>query len=364
MTETLAAARVVTPAGVLAPGVVEVDGGVITAVGSATGPVPARTLVPGFVDLQVNGIDDVDVAGARGTDWDRLDELLVAQGVTAWCPTLVTNALDSFAAPLAEIAGAAARPPDGRPAIAGAHLEGPFLGAMHGAHPHQHVVPFDDAFLKELPPVVRLVTLGPEQPGAPAVIADLTNRGITVALGHSAASFDEVAAAAGAGASLVTHCFNGMPPLHHREPGMVGAALSDPRLAVSLIADLVHVHPAALTIAFRAKGAARVVLVTDAVAWRSHTVGDIRVRFDGRAPRLADGTLAGSALSMDRALRNVVGHAGIGLADAVRAAATTPADLLGLADRGRIEVGARADVVALDDDLEVAAVRIGGERVR
>jgi N-acetylglucosamine-6-phosphate deacetylase len=364
VTQAIAAARVVTPDGVLSPGTIEVAGGVITALGTARGPVPARTLVPGFVDLQVNGIDDVDVASARGDDWDRLDELLLAQGVTAWCPTLITMPLASYAAPLAAIAAAAVRPPGGRPHIAGAHLEGPFLGAMHGAHPHEHVVAFDEAFLGVLPDVVKLVTLGPELPGATSVIAELSARGVVVALGHSAASLDEVAAAAGAGATLVTHCFNGMPPLHHREPGVVGAALSDPRLAVSLIADLVHVHPATLAIAIRAKGADRTVLVTDAVAWRATSVGPLRIRFDGRVPRLADGTLAGSALTMDRAVANLVGHAGIALPDAVQCAATTPARLLGLADRGAIEVGRRADIVALDDDLAVEAVWIGGERAR
>jgi N-acetylglucosamine-6-phosphate deacetylase len=235
---------------------------------------------------------------------------------------------------------------------------------MHGAHPHEHVVEFDAAFLADLPPLVRVITVGPELPGAPEVIADLVGRGVLVALGHSAASFDEVTRAADAGAALVTHCFNGMPPLHHREPGIVGAALNDERLAVSLIADLVHVHPAALAIAFRAKGRGRVALVTDAVAWRAHTVGAIRVQYDGRAPRLLDGTLAGSALTMDRALRNVVVDAGVDIVDALRAAATTPADLLGLGDCGRVAVGARADLVALDAGLAVIGVWLGGERIR
>ena len=155
-----------------------------------------------------------------------------------------------------------------------------------------------------------------------------------------------------------------MPSLHHRTPGLLGAALSDDRLAVSLIADLVHVHPSAIAVAFRAKGAARVALITDAVAWRAATVGEIAVHFDGRAPRLADGTLAGSALTMDAAVRNVVGRAHVPLPDAVRAAATTPADLLGLPDRGRLEPGTRADVVALDESLRVEAVWVRGKRAR
>jgi len=360
---TLAAARVITPDRVLEPGVVEIDRGRIVTVAPTSGPVPPRTLAPGFVDLQVNGVDDVDVAHARDSDWTRLDALLLAQGVTTWVPTLVTAPLDSFAAPLARIAEAAARR-GARPAIAGAHLEGPFLGEMHGAHPSDLVRALDLEWLAALPETVALVTLGPEQVRAVDAIRLLRERDVLVALGHSAATFEEAEAAVDAGARLVTHCFNGMPSLHHRTPGLLGAALSDDRLAVSLIADLVHVHPSAIAVAFRAKGATRVALITDAVAWRAATVGEIVVHFDGRAPRLGDGTLAGSALTMDQAVRNVVSEAHVPLPDAVRAAATTPADLLGLSDRGRLEPGARADVVALDESLGVAAVWVDGERAR
>jgi N-acetylglucosamine-6-phosphate deacetylase len=359
---TLVAARVVTPDGVLAPGAVEIDGDRIAAVGPARGRVPDRTLVPGFVDLQVNGIDDTDVAVAEGADWERLDELLARQGTTTWCPTLVTAPLDTYAAPLARIAAAATRGGP-RPTIAGAHLEGPFLGAMPGAHPVEHIVALDRGWLAALPPIVSVVTLGPEVPGAVAAVRALVRRGILVALGHSAATFDEAAAAVDAGARLVTHCFNAMPPLHHREPGLVGAALVDDRLAVSLVADGVHVHPAVLRLAFRTKPKGTVVLVTDAVAWRAEHVGDIVVRFDGTAPRLADGTLAGSAVTMDRAVRNVVDHCGVPLEDAVWAASTAPADLLGLADRGRITPGMRADIVALGPDLGVRATWVGGVQV-
>ena len=358
----IAASCVVTPRGRLQPGVVEVADGAIVAVEPTSGPVPERVLVPGFVDLQVNGHDEVDVARADGDDWDRIDELLVGQGVTTWCPTVVTAPMASYERVLGRIGRAAGRPGP-RPDIAGVHLEGPFLGAMAGAHPRHLLQPLDDEWLSTLPPLVRIVTLGPELHGAAASIARLAARGVVVSIGHSAATLDEATAAADAGARLVTHCFNGMPPLHHREPGMVGAALSDPRLAVSLIADLVHVHPAALTIAFRAKGRGGVVLVTDAVAWRSDAIGEIRIHFDGRAPRLADGTLAGSALTMDRAVANVVEHCAVEVEDAVAAASTTPATLLGLADRGAIEVGRRGDLVALTPDLRAQATWIGGEQV-
>src|SRR5581483_7033813 len=261
----LTAARVVTPGGVLAPGAVEVeDGRIVSVAAGAAGPVgaPDVTLAAGFVDLQVNGIGPVDVAAADAGSWPELDRRLVASGVTSWCPTLVTAPLDAYAAPLARIAEAAVRPGP-RPAVLGAHLEGPFIGGAPGAHRREHIVPFDEVWLARLPGGVRLMTLAPEVPGAPDAVRALTERGITVSLGHSAASYEETEQAAAAGATLVTHCFNGMAALDHRRPGVLGAALTDDRLAVSLIADLVHVHPAALALAFRAKGNGRVVLVTD-----------------------------------------------------------------------------------------------------
>jgi N-acetylglucosamine-6-phosphate deacetylase len=278
----------------------------------------------------------------------------VAQGVTTWLPALLSAPLEAYAARLKRV-GAAAERLGARPAIVGVHLEGPFLGQMRGAHAAELVRPVDLDWLATLPDGVALVTLAPEQPRAIDAVDLLAARGTLVALGHSAASFDQAVLAIDAGARLVTHCFNAMPPLHHRRPGLVGAALFDPRVAVSLIADLVHVHPSAIGIAFRAKGAARVALVTDSVATSGPVEG---------APRLPDGTLAGSVLTMDAAVRNVVRQARVTLPDAVRAASTTPADLLGLDGRGRLEPGGRADVVALDDELHVAEVWIGGEQVR
>lgn len=359
---TLTAARVVTATEVVAPGQVEVDDGRITAVGPGPSDAPDITLCPGFVDLQVNGIGSIDVAAAHGADWDELDRLLLAQGVTAWCPTLVTSALDAYEGPLARIAEAAARSGP-RPRVLGAHLEGPFLGGAPGAHRRHLIRPLDSQWLDALPEVVRLITLAPEQEGVAGAIAALRQRGVTVALGHSTATFEESDAAADAGATLVTHCFNGMASLHHRTPGLAGAALSDDRLTVSVIADLVHVHPAVLSVVFRAKGPGRVAVVTDAVAWAAADLVELGVRVDGAAPTLPDGTLAGSAVTMDQCIRNLVHEAGVPLADAVRAASTTPAEVIGALERGRIEVGCMADLVALDADLGVAAAWVGGVKV-
>jgi N-acetylglucosamine-6-phosphate deacetylase len=350
------------PTRITGPAVVVVDGGRIVAIEPTSDPVPDRTLAPGFVDLQVNGIGAVDVAAARGDDWDELDRALLAQGVTTWCPTLVTSPLDSYAAPLDRIAAAAARRDDVvRPAIAGAHLEGPFLGGAPGAHPVELLRPPDTEWLDALPSIVKVITLAPEAEGALACIGSLSRRGILVSLGHSTASYEQTLAATAAGARLVTHCFNGMAPLHHREPGLLGAALTDDQLTVSLIADLVHVHPAAMTLVFRSKRAGRVALVTDAVAWARGSVGEaVHMTFDGIAPRLADGTLAGSALTMDTAVRNVIEHCDVSLLDAIHAATTTPARLLGLDDRGEILPGRRADLVALGPDLTVESTWVRG----
>jgi N-acetylglucosamine-6-phosphate deacetylase len=348
------------PTRITGPAVVAVEGGRVVAIEPTTEPVPNRTIAPGFVDLQVNGIGAIDVAGATGTDWDELDRALLAQGVTTWCPTLVTAPLDAYAARLTSIGDAAQRPDAVRPAIAGAHLEGPFLGGAPGAHPRDLIRAPDLDWLRALPPIVKVVTLAPEVPGAVAAVESLVARGVLVSLGHSSATYEEARAAADAGARLVTHCFNGMGPLHHREPGLVGAALTDERLAASVIADLVHVHPAAVNLAFRAKGSGRIILVTDSVAWERGTVGEVRMSFDGIAPRLADGTLAGSALTMDRAVRNAVQECGVSLLDAVRAATSTPARLLGLDDRGEVLPGRRADLVALTPDLTVETTWVCG----
>jgi N-acetylglucosamine-6-phosphate deacetylase len=338
---TLAASVVVTPDELLTPGEVTFDDGVIVDVRAHRGAAPARVLVPGFVELQVNGFDDVDCATAEGADWDRLDDALRSHGTTAWCPTITTALLDAYPARLERIAAAAAA----HASIMGAHLEGPFLGGAHGAHNPAWVTPIDLAWIAALPDVVRVMTLGPEQPDAEAAIAALTARGVLVSLGHSNATYEEAIAAADAGARLVTHLFNGMAPLHHRSPGLVGAALTDDRLTPSLIADGVHVSVPALRLAARAKGRGHWVLVTDAVGWRAHD----RVEIVDGAPRLPNGTIAGSCARMDECVARMVNDAGVDLIDVVHAAATTPARLLGLAgQRGALTRGSRADVVALD----------------
>lgn len=348
---SVTASQVLTPDGWVGPARVTIDGAAIAAV-EPCATAPDRWLTAGSVDLQVNGIDDVDVATADGADWERLDALLLSQGVTTWCPTLVTQPLRNYTAALARIESAMRRPALGRPTIAGAHLEGPFLGGAPGAHRRDWVVPVDLQWLAALPPHVAVVTLAAEQPDAAAATALLAGRGVLVSIGHTTATEAEFDAVVAAGARLVTHLFNGMSGVHHREPGVALFALTEPAVAASLIADGVHVHPRVLRMAFAALGAGRAVLVTDSVAWPS-----------GRGtPRLPDGTLAGSTLTMDAALRTVVA-AGVDPLDALVAATATPSRLLGLADRGSVAPGLRADLVAYSPSLHLEQVWAGGAPV-
>jgi N-acetylglucosamine-6-phosphate deacetylase len=361
----IVASAAVCPPGAPAPGWVAIDGGVIVEVGTGRAPAGAfdvdpALLAPGFIDLQVNGVDDVDFVSASPDGWRRAGRAQLEEGVTSYCPTFVTAPLEDYLAALGRARDAQADAKDrSLPAIIGVHLEGPFLGGAPGAHPIALVRPavpeWLRALLAEFPGLVRVVTLAPE--ADPGLVATrlLRDEGVTVALGHSIATVEDARAAADAGARVVTHLFNGMGPLHHREPGLAGAALDDDRLTPTLIPDLVHVHPAVLRLAIRHKR--DVALITDRVATQG-----LRVTDDGAA-RLADGTLAGSTLSMQRAVRNTAGL-GVPVERAVEMASTIPAGVLGLADRGSIAPGRRADLVALDPaSLAVRAVWLAGEPV-
>jgi N-acetylglucosamine-6-phosphate deacetylase len=329
-----------------APAWVVVEGGRVLAVGTGAPPAGEQVahddclLVPGFIDIQVNGVGALDFADASAADMIEVARTLAAEGCTTFVPTLVSAPLGRYESMLecmSEVVGRV-------DAVIGVHLEGPFLGGAPGAHPADLVRPKVDldwltGLCDRFPDLVRIVTLAPEADQDCAAIRALSARGIVVALGHSTATYAQAVAAADAGARLVTHLFNGMGPLHHREPGLPGAALDDHRLVPSIIADLVHVHPAALRIAFAARP--DTALVTDRVG------GDLLVR-DGAA-RLGDDTLAGSVVTMLASVRNLVAN-GVPIALAVRSATANPARVLGLPDRGRIAAGQRADLVWLEPE--------------
>ena len=353
-------------------GWIEFDGDRIVGLGSGTrtGAIDLddTVLVPGFVDLQVNGLGPVDFAIADPARWRSALLAQARHGVTGCCPTLVSAPLDSYAEPLTVAASLA--DDAGGASVLGVHLEGPFLGGAPGAHVVEYLRPVDTqwltAVLDRFPELIRIVTLAPEADPGLAGTRALHAAGVVVAIGHTTAGYDDARAAADAGASLVTHLFNAMGPFNHRRPGVVGAALDDARLTPSIIADLVHVHPAGVRIAIRAKRS--VALITDAVAVGAGTagagtVGAVTMEERDGAARLADGTLAGAVVPMDQAVRNVLAL-GFPLERAVELASTVPCEILGDAERGRLEPGRRADIVALDrNTIAVRAVWIGGRPV-
>jgi N-acetylglucosamine-6-phosphate deacetylase len=364
--------------GVLAPGYLTVSGGLITGVSEGLPPgrpdLELRTgvLVPGLVDLQVNGYYGVDLADCDPEGWSLVARRLPETGTTAFLPTFITAPVTRLAAALRSAQKIAAAATAGAHVL-GVHLEGPFLSpARAGAHRRDWMVPPSPGEVAELLDagngVLRLMTLAPETDGALAAVTALVAAGVVVSIGHSDATAGQVAAAADAGARMVTHLFNAQRGLHHREPGVVGQALTDHRLTSGLIVDLRHVSGAACAIAFAA-APGRICLVTDAAASAGMPPGryllggqPTELPPDGGAPVRPDGTLAGSALRMDRAVANAVA-VGLGLAGAVAAATRIPADLIGRPDLGRLAPGAPADLAWLGDDLWTRGTWIGGERV-
>jgi len=347
--------------GRLVPGDVEVVDGRVVAYGlaSANGRGIAS---PGFVDLQVNGFGGVDFLDTDSTGYERAGEALLETGVTAYLPTLITAPEDRLVAALAEIAEG------GRgPRILGAHLEGPFISPRRlGTHPPSARRDPDVGLLERLLAAgpVRLFTLAPELPGALELVDILVSRGITVSAGHSDANDDEANAAFDRGVGTVTHLFNAMRPFTHRDPGVAGAAMARPDVIVQIILDFVHLSPDTVRVVWRATGG-RLALVTDAVAGAgtggksSFHFGDIPVEVRNGEVRRDDGVLAGSVLTMIEAVRNLHGL-GVPLEAALDAATAVPARVID-AEVGRIAVGAPADLIVLNDELEIERVLVGGE---
>jgi len=336
--------------------------------GWAQSRVPAGVFVTaGFIDLQVNGGGGVLLNDQPTADGMRaIARAHRRYGTTACLPTLITDTREQMRSAIA-----AARSVAGSDGVLGLHLEGPFISPQRpGVHRPDRIVQPRAGDLEQLCELAgagrSLVTLAPECVPAGFVMT-LASAGVRVSIGHSEASAAIVAQAVAEGATGVTHLFNAMPPFSARDPGIVGTALSEPRLTAGLIVDGIHVDPVSVRTAFAAKGADRIALVTDAMP----TVGTSLDRFNlvGRAIKLVngrltteEGTLAGAHLDMASAVRNAVRFAKVPLEDALRAASLTPAQFLGIEnERGAIVPGARADLVALTDTLTVAATWIDGE---
>ena len=324
-------------------------------------------IAPGLIDLQVNGAYGFDFTTDSGTVV-QVAKRLPSTGVTAFLPTIITSPLENYPRTLREVEESAR---DGSGAeILGVHLEGPYLNPKRkGAH--------DPNFLRE-PNVdeietwagsalVRLATLAPELPGAHKMIQYLRAHGVVVSAGHSDANYAQAMNGFQNGVTYGTHLYNAMPPFTHREPGLIGALLSTD-VPCGLIVDGVHVHPAVVSTTYRAKGARGITLVTDAMAAMGMGTGryklaDRDVMVDDNSARLADGTLAGSILQMDAAVRNVIHFTGCSLAEAIAMASTTPARVLGLRHKGQIDLGCDADLIVLNPSLQVEMTMARGEIV-
>ena len=364
----------VTPARVFAPGWVHVEGDRIAAVGPGAPPaapdevVTAGTLVPGFVDTHVHGGGGASF-GAGLAAAETVVGAHLAHGTTTMVASLVTDTPDRL---LTQVRELDALVDDGL--LAGLHLEGPWLSPVHaGAHQPgllTHPTPAQvDALVDAAGGRLRMVTLAPELPGALDAVRRLVTAGVTVALGHTDATYDVARAALDAGATVGTHLFNAMRQLHHREPGPVAALLEHPDAYVELIADGVHLHPAVLRLAAQAKPHLS-VLVTDAMAAAAtpgegdYQLGPMTVEVRDGVARLADtGAIAGSTLTMAAAVKYAVQVAGLPIEEVVRAATASPAAMLGLDRVGALRPGFRADLVVLDEGLEVSRVMRAGRWV-
>jgi N-acetylglucosamine-6-phosphate deacetylase len=345
----------------LVPGDVEAVDGRIAAYGLAS-PNGNGIATPGFIDLQVNGFAGIDFLEADADGYRRAGEALLEAGVTAFLATFITAPEEHLLAALQNVP----RRFDGA-RVLGVHLEGPFVAPERlGIHPPAYRRDPDVELLERLVSAgpVRLVTLAPERPGAFELIDLLRSRGITVSCGHSDATSDEASAAFERGVRAVTHLFNAMRPFLHRDPGIAGAALARDDVVVQVILDGEHLADETALVVWRA-AAGRVALVTDAFAGAGSSEGvyrlgglDIEVR-NGVA-RGPDGSLAGTTISMLDAVRNL--HAlGVPLADALDAATAVPARVIGVPSVGRLDVGHHADVVILNDSLEIERVFVRGD---
>ncbi|WP_400162710.1 N-acetylglucosamine-6-phosphate deacetylase [Brevibacillus sp. TJ4] len=330
-------------------------------------------ICPGFVDIHMHGIDGYDTMDATPESLKAISAALARYGVTSFLATTMTAAYDQIERALQTIVEESKNRLPGAQA-AGIHLEGPWINPRYkGAQKEEHIAkPYlqDVRRLYELAGgLLKVVTIAPEQPGALEAIAWLREKGVIVSCGHTGASFAQAEQAVDAGIRHFTHCFNAMTGLHHREPGVVGAAMYHEQLSTELIADGIHVHPAVMRILYRVKTAERLALISDSMRAAgmgegSYDLGGQEVHVQNGEAKLADGTLAGSVLTLNRAVGNMVRLSGVPMADAVRMASQTPADILGLGQKkGRLAAGWDADLVVLDPQFEVSLTVVGGREV-
>lgn len=327
-------------------------------------------LIPGMIDVHIHGARGFDMMDGTTRSIEEVSMACAETGCTSFLATSVSSTIEQLIEMVKNVAIVSGREAGAR--IAGIHMEGPYLNPKRKGMQNERYLRHPD--LKELQTILshtgdrlKMATLAPELPGAMEMISYLTKIGVVVAVAHSDATYEEAKLAFGSGASHITHCFNGMRPIHHRDPGLIVAAFEDEKVSLQAIVDGVHLHPAIVRLMHRIKGPEGVVLITDAL--QAMGLGDGRYLFGGHdtevlngIARLRDGTLASSTVTMNRALRNTV-ELGIPLPEAIAMATRTPARILGLSNKGRIEKGADADLVLLDEQYNVVWTMVEGQWV-
>ncbi len=380
MRTVLTASRLFTPDRILDRPVVVVEDGVIASLASQSHSelppgrhveLPESTLIPALFDVHIHGSGGHDVMEATGTALNHIGSFLARRGVGAYCATTVTAPLDSLLRSLTGLAQLLRSPLDGARPV-GIHLEGPFLSPhKRGAHAESQLlepsVALFDRLWQAAEANIRVMTIAPELPGAEETIAHAAKLGVRVSLGHSDADAHAARRGVLAGAVTATHTFNAMRRFDHRDPGLLGEVLTNDNLFAEIISDGLHVAPTIVRLFWKAKGSERALLVTDAMAGTgmpdgSYWLGELEVRVKNGRAIIGEETLAGSTLTLDRAVRNFVDFTGASLAESVALATRNPARMIGLdAEIGTLTPGRSADIAVLSPKNEVIETFLAGE---
>ena len=385
MATALLVRQLLTPLECVEEAALVMEDGTISAVGARDAvsiPASARVidlgdaiLAPGLIDIHIHGGAGHDVMEGSDESLGAIERMMARHGVTSYCPTTVTAPLDQTLLSLEKLGAAVQRAEsDGHDATRarplGVHLEGPFLShARRGVHPPIHLQPVSDELFNQMWDAasgrIRMLTIAPELEGALALIRDVSRRGVCVSIGHSNATLQQARAGIEAGVRHATHTFNAMRRIHHRDPGLLGAVLTDRNVTADIVVDGIHVQPVMVDLFMRAKGVEGAVLITDAISAAgmpdgTYHLGSFEVEVRGDRCE-SHGKLAGSVLTLDRAVRNMMQFAKMSFQDSVRLATLNPARVLGLEHRkGVLRAGADADVVVFSPTGEVRQTIVGG----
>lgn len=329
-------------------------------------------ILPGLIDIHIHGVNGYDTMDGTYDSLNEISKHLCSYGVTAFLPTTVTARWDKIKNAVKNIELAINKGVDGAE-ILGAYIEGPFITEKHrGAHPKHFIREIDFNEIEELLNIsknIKIITVAPEKENAIELIKLLKSKNIIASIGHTNATYEETTTAINNGASLAVHTYNGMRGLHHREPGVLGSVLSNDKIFSELIADIIHVHPAAINILLKCKGKDKICLITDCMRAGGlkdgeYTLGELKVIVKDSIARIESGSLAGSTLKLIDGIKNMVEKVNVNLIDAVNMASLVPARILGLDNQiGSIKVGKKANFTIIDESFNVVMTIVNGKIV-